>query len=419
MSAICHGFVQNAWRKDICSNCFRLRDEHSVKQSDLNHHRAGLQQYNNINPSQQLQQQHFDDSPDNSNINNKMNSQNHSISILVKNGDNHNNSGYKSPTPRYQSSSTSGIPRASSHLKYQHSLSGKPYFNSSTFSADSIKGKAAGMNGGLSSKTSTTPEVIDVNIGGSNGGSKKSLTHPFRGGDNSKSESHLQINNNRISNNILNGSSTSSSAITPATSSSTVVSVNGSTATSEQKQQLKKNHTHYNNNHSSTNANSNNSSTTTTSQTSSNRRNNSVSSSFAGATTTGSSSLAPCANGTIVSVLANGYTKSSSNQKTLGSISSSSNGDVNTKKLAVSSSASVLSDSVSGGVGKYQKSNGSMMDTPDGDCSYGRVKGILKAVNGNLPRKLSVKFPKEVKKHTVLFKKLNAKNSSLPCACYE
>ncbi|ODN01775.1 hypothetical protein Ocin01_04897 [Orchesella cincta] len=28
MSAICHGFVHNAWRKDICSNCFRVRDEH-------------------------------------------------------------------------------------------------------------------------------------------------------------------------------------------------------------------------------------------------------------------------------------------------------------------------------------------------------------------------------------------------------
>lgn len=32
MSTICHGFVQNAWRKDICSNCFRVRDEHSEKE---------------------------------------------------------------------------------------------------------------------------------------------------------------------------------------------------------------------------------------------------------------------------------------------------------------------------------------------------------------------------------------------------
>lgn len=29
MSTICHGFVHNAWRKDICSNCFRGRDEHT------------------------------------------------------------------------------------------------------------------------------------------------------------------------------------------------------------------------------------------------------------------------------------------------------------------------------------------------------------------------------------------------------
>lgn len=31
MSPVCHNFVQNAWKKDFCSNCFKSRDEH-VKQ---------------------------------------------------------------------------------------------------------------------------------------------------------------------------------------------------------------------------------------------------------------------------------------------------------------------------------------------------------------------------------------------------
>ncbi|GBP87502.1 hypothetical protein EVAR_57309_1 [Eumeta japonica] len=28
MSAVCHNFVQNAWKKDFCSNCFKSRDDH-------------------------------------------------------------------------------------------------------------------------------------------------------------------------------------------------------------------------------------------------------------------------------------------------------------------------------------------------------------------------------------------------------
>lgn len=30
MSAICQNFVQNAWKKDLCSNCFKSKDEHSL-----------------------------------------------------------------------------------------------------------------------------------------------------------------------------------------------------------------------------------------------------------------------------------------------------------------------------------------------------------------------------------------------------
>ncbi|KAF5295984.1 hypothetical protein FQA39_LY12756 [Lamprigera yunnana] len=30
MSAICHNFVQNAWKKELCSNCFKSKDEHQT-----------------------------------------------------------------------------------------------------------------------------------------------------------------------------------------------------------------------------------------------------------------------------------------------------------------------------------------------------------------------------------------------------
>lgn len=30
MSAICQNFVQNAWKKDLCSNCFKSKDEHTI-----------------------------------------------------------------------------------------------------------------------------------------------------------------------------------------------------------------------------------------------------------------------------------------------------------------------------------------------------------------------------------------------------
>jgi hypothetical protein len=29
MAALCHHFVQNAWKKDLCSNCFKSKEEHS------------------------------------------------------------------------------------------------------------------------------------------------------------------------------------------------------------------------------------------------------------------------------------------------------------------------------------------------------------------------------------------------------
>ncbi|CAG9132648.1 unnamed protein product [Plutella xylostella] len=32
MSPVCHNFVQNAWKKDFCSNCFKSREEHSKNQ---------------------------------------------------------------------------------------------------------------------------------------------------------------------------------------------------------------------------------------------------------------------------------------------------------------------------------------------------------------------------------------------------
>ncbi|KRT85185.1 hypothetical protein AMK59_498 [Oryctes borbonicus] len=35
MSAICQNFVQNAWKKDLCSNCFKSRDEHNETKPKL------------------------------------------------------------------------------------------------------------------------------------------------------------------------------------------------------------------------------------------------------------------------------------------------------------------------------------------------------------------------------------------------
>jgi hypothetical protein len=29
MAALCHHFVQNAWKKDLCSNCFKSKEEHN------------------------------------------------------------------------------------------------------------------------------------------------------------------------------------------------------------------------------------------------------------------------------------------------------------------------------------------------------------------------------------------------------
>lgn len=34
MSPVCHNFVQNAWKKDFCSNCFKSREEHSKQEKN-------------------------------------------------------------------------------------------------------------------------------------------------------------------------------------------------------------------------------------------------------------------------------------------------------------------------------------------------------------------------------------------------
>jgi hypothetical protein len=35
MAALCHHFVQNAWKKDLCSNCFKSKEEHSTNGSGM------------------------------------------------------------------------------------------------------------------------------------------------------------------------------------------------------------------------------------------------------------------------------------------------------------------------------------------------------------------------------------------------
>jgi hypothetical protein len=50
----CHNFIANAWRKEICSNCFRLRDEHnSVKDSSpsISNNKNNGTLLNNMNSS--------------------------------------------------------------------------------------------------------------------------------------------------------------------------------------------------------------------------------------------------------------------------------------------------------------------------------------------------------------------------------
>lgn len=35
MSTQCNRFVQNAWKKELCSNCFKLREEHAPPEETL------------------------------------------------------------------------------------------------------------------------------------------------------------------------------------------------------------------------------------------------------------------------------------------------------------------------------------------------------------------------------------------------
>jgi len=91
MSAICHGFVENAWRKDICSNCFRLRDEHRANHSTSTHHHHASNSNNLISPKHTNPVSPFNDNEDDQNNNTT------AVSPIK------NKQGTAKPTGRYQS----------------------------------------------------------------------------------------------------------------------------------------------------------------------------------------------------------------------------------------------------------------------------------------------------------------------------